>query len=363
MTLFAELKLGLGNFSLDAQFEVPSSGVTAVFGRSGSGKTTLLRCLAGLEREASGTLRVSGETWMEDSPRKFLPPHQRSIGFVFQEGSLLPHLTVRGNLLYAMNRSSFRRLNSKFEETVSLLGIGSLLHRRPDRLSGGERQRVSIAASLLSDPKLLLMDEPLSALDSSSRQEILPYLEKIKTQARLPMVYVSHAVEEVRRLADRIILLEAGRAKKVGSPEDVLPKQAPESTPLLVPLRPDPWGRAPQLDSRPMRALLEKLRSRGYRVGILAIDAPSKPHSLDHANVATLQIHAGQTLHYTKPIETNLESNHWVKEYFAEFDLVFTTACDADDAQDLPTPEAALDWIEKARAPKEGQKISSQKGT
>jgi ABC-type multidrug transport system ATPase subunit len=355
MTLQANLKLDLGNFLLDAKFEIPSIGVTAVFGRSGSGKTTLLRCLAGLERKASGTLRVAGQSWMEDSPKKFLAPHQRSVGFVFQEGSLLPHLTVRGNLLYAMNRSSFRKMSSPFEEVVSLLGIASLLDRRPDRLSGGERQRVSIARSLLSDPKLLLMDEPLSALDSSSRLEILPYLEKVKTQAKLPIIYVSHAVEEVRRLADRVILLEAGKVRSVGSPEDLLPNSASERTPLLVPLREGAWGRSPFTHSKPMSTLLEGLQSRGYRVGFLALNPPSTTHSLESAQVATLQIHAGRTLHYTKNIDTHLKPQHWVNEYFSEFDLVFTTSPDAD-ARDLPTPDAVLRWIEQVRPPKKSER-------
>ena len=176
-------------------------GVTALFGQSGCGKTTLLRCIAGLERSV-GRLEVNGEVWQDEM--NFLPTHQRPIGYVFQEASLFAHLTVRGNLEYGKRRA-LRRMTSadfsNFDSVVDLLGVGALLERKPDRLSGGERQRVAIARALLASPRLLLMDEPLAALDHARKQEILPYLERLHEELDIPVIYVSHAPDEVARPA------------------------------------------------------------------------------------------------------------------------------------------------------------------
>ncbi|QEP41700.1 molybdenum ABC transporter ATP-binding protein [Ectothiorhodospiraceae bacterium BW-2] len=207
-------------FALDVQFEVPSAGVTALFGRSGCGKTTVLRCVAGLHR-ASGHCLIEGEIWQQG--RQWLPPHQRPIGYVFQEASLFPHLSVQGNLDYSRHHGNRQRVGSvRQEDIVELLGIGDLLNRRPERLSGGERQRVAIARALLSRPRLLLMDEPLAALDQMAKTAILPYLERLHRELQLPVLYVSHDIREVARLADRMVLLEAGRVRANGLVSDLM---------------------------------------------------------------------------------------------------------------------------------------------
>lgn len=204
----------IGNFDLDAQFELPMTGTTALFGASGCGKTSLLRCVAGLNR-VDGRLQVGGELWQDSKRDVFKKPHQRNLGFVFQEASLFAHLSVQKNLLYGASRST--RSNHEqviqhfdFDEIVEMLGIASLLQRATTDLSGGERQRVAVGRALLSQPRLLLMDEPLAALDRQSRQEILPYLERISTELKLPILYVSHDLPEVARLADRIVLMSDG---------------------------------------------------------------------------------------------------------------------------------------------------------
>jgi molybdate transport system ATP-binding protein len=217
MSIEARFKLDYSGFSLDVDLALPSSGITALFGPSGSGKTTLLRAIAGLERVPDGRLLVDGEIWQDAST--FLPTHQRPIGYVFQEASLFPHLSVQGNLDYGVkrsDRSSSRPASADFSGIIELLGIGHLLERKPDRLSGGERQRVAIARALLTRPRLLLMDEPLSALDLARKQEILPYLEQLHENLKIPVLYVSHAPDEVARLADHLVVLEQGRALAAG---------------------------------------------------------------------------------------------------------------------------------------------------
>ncbi|TCO73248.1 molybdenum ABC transporter ATP-binding protein [Rhodovulum euryhalinum] len=209
----------LGSFDLDAAFEVPGQGITALFGPSGCGKTTVLRAIAGLMRLPEGTLRVNGETWQEG--RRFVPPHRRAVGYVFQEASLFPHLSVMGNLTFGMRR---HRGSSPIglDEVVDLLGIGRLFDRHPTQLSGGERQRVAIGRALLSQPQLLLMDEPLSALDRFSKDDILPYLERLHAALSIPVLYVSHDIAEVERLADTLVLMEAGRVRAAGPIADLL---------------------------------------------------------------------------------------------------------------------------------------------
>jgi len=197
----------LGDFHLDAAFTVPAAGVTALTGPSGGGKTTLLRCIAGLER-MEGRLAVVGEVWQDAA--QFRPPHRRAIGYVFQEASLLPHLSVRANLTFGLRRCKTPpRIG--FDEVVALLALEPLLARAPQRLSGGERKRVAIGRALLSQPTLLLMDEPLSGLDLSAKAEILPYLECLPAALALPALYVSHDVAEITRLADRVLVMRAGR--------------------------------------------------------------------------------------------------------------------------------------------------------
>ena len=198
----------LGEFRLDAEFSAPARGVTALFGASGSGKTTLLRLVAGLAR-APGRLRVDGEVWQDE--RHFLPTHRRALGYVFQEPSLFPHLSVQANLDYGWKRVPPAERTVRHADVVGWLGLESLLARRPHELSGGQRQRVAIGRALLSSPRLLLMDEPLAALDANARAEILPYLERLHRELDLPILYVTHALDEVARLADHLLLIEAGR--------------------------------------------------------------------------------------------------------------------------------------------------------
>ncbi len=212
--LHARFKLDRPDFSLDVDLDLPARGVTALFGHSGSGKTTLLRCIAGLERAPGGQLSFSGEVWQDADT--FLPTHQRPIGYVFQEASLFPHLSARGNLEYGMKRAATRMDRAALDHVIDLLGIGPLLDRRPEQLSGGERQRVAIARALAVKPRLLLMDEPLAALDLARKQEILPYLERLHEELDIPLLYVSHAPDEVARLADHIVVMQAGRAVAAG---------------------------------------------------------------------------------------------------------------------------------------------------
>jgi molybdate transport system ATP-binding protein len=208
-------KLQLESFLLDAAFSAPAVGVTALFGPSGSGKTTLLRCIAGLER-ATGTLHVDGDTWQDETI--FEPVHKRPLGYVFQEASLFSHLSVRANLEYGLKRIPLSERKVPLEQVVEWLGLGRLIERGdPARLSGGERQRVAIGRALLTSPHILLMDEPLSALDTNSKQEILPYLERLHRDLEIPVLYVSHAMDEVARLADHLVLLDQGRVMASGA--------------------------------------------------------------------------------------------------------------------------------------------------
>lgn len=210
----ANFRLQRAGFLLEADFVAPAQGVTALFGVSGSGKTTLLRCIAGLER-APGTLRINGETWQDE--KTFVPVHQRPLGYVFQEASLFPHLSVRSNLEYGYRRVAPASRKVQVEQVVEWLGLSHLVARKDvAQLSGGERQRVAIGRALLTSPRLLLMDEPLSALDASSKQDILPYLERLHRELQIPVLYVSHAMDEVARLADHLVLLEQGRVSASG---------------------------------------------------------------------------------------------------------------------------------------------------
>ncbi len=209
----ARFKLDWPGFSLDVDVALPGRGVTALFGHSGSGKTTLLRCIAGLERAREGCLVVDGDVWQDAG--RWVPTHRRSIGYVFQEASLFAHLSVMGNLRYGMKRVTGAQRVS-LHHAIELLGIGHLLSRRPDRLSGGERQRVGIARALALSPRLLLMDEPLAALDLKRKQEILPYLERLHDELAIPVLYVSHSPDEVARLADHLVAMEGGRVLAAG---------------------------------------------------------------------------------------------------------------------------------------------------
>jgi molybdate transport system ATP-binding protein len=216
----------LGAFELDAELSIPPRGVTALYGPSGCGKTTILRCIAGLQRLPNARFSFEGVAWQD--AKGALPPHRRPVGYVFQEASLFPHLDVSQNLLFGARRAPPSiHPTVGFDEAVSLLGLGPLLKRGPASLSGGERQRVSIGRALLSRPRLLLMDEPLSALDPAAKDEILPFLERLHDSLALPVVYVTHDMREVERLADTLILMKAGRIVASG------PLQELQSDPAL----------------------------------------------------------------------------------------------------------------------------------
>ncbi len=210
---------GKAAFSLDVELNLPGNGITAIFGHSGSGKTTLLRCIAGLESPDQGKLIVNGDCWHDG--KQSLPTHKRPIGYVFQESSLFPHLSAKGNLKYAIKRSATPVEDSFYKRVVEVMGIESILDHYPEQLSGGERQRVSIARALLIQPQLLLMDEPLASLDSARKQEILPYLEKLHTTFDTPVLYVSHSMDEVARLADHTVVLDQGKVIAQGSVTNV----------------------------------------------------------------------------------------------------------------------------------------------
>ena len=211
----ATLRLQRPGFALDVALAFPARGVTALVGPSGCGKTTVLRALAGLER-ASGRVTVDGEVWQDDAVKCFVPTHQRPLGYVIQDAALFPHLDVRGNLHYGRKRSELESNRVALAGVIELLGIGHLQARRTATLSGGERQRVAIARALATGPRLLLMDEPLAALDAERKAEILPYLERLHRELALPVVYVTHAMDEVARLADHLVLMRDGRVEAAG---------------------------------------------------------------------------------------------------------------------------------------------------
>ncbi len=226
MSIHARLRIDHPGFVLDVDLQMPGRGVSALFGASGSGKTTCLSAIAGLERaprdHGSGYLEVNGSVWQDDARGIYLPTHQRRLGYVFQEASLFAHLNVRRNLEYGMRRVPAAMRKVDMSHVLDLLGIAALLERMPARLSGGERQRVAIARALYTSPQLLLMDEPLASLDLARKQEILPYLERLHDELEIPMLYVSHAPDEVAHLADHLVVLEQGRVLASGPLSETL---------------------------------------------------------------------------------------------------------------------------------------------
>ncbi|NGM23770.1 molybdenum ABC transporter ATP-binding protein [Roseomonas stagni] len=214
-------RFGRDGFTIDASFKAPGDGVTALFGPSGCGKSTILAAVAGLLRPDEGRVTLDDAVLLDTARRVCLAPERRRCGVVFQEARLFPHLSVEANLRYGLKRAPHDATGPGFEAVVALLGIAQLLPRRPGRLSGGERQRVALGRALLSRPRLLLMDEPLAALDAARRAEVLPFLARLRDAARIPILYVTHALDEVDALADRLVLLEAGRVVAEGSVEDL----------------------------------------------------------------------------------------------------------------------------------------------
>jgi molybdate transport system ATP-binding protein len=209
-------------FALDVAFTLPKPGVTALFGASGAGKTTIVNAIAGTFRPQNGRIVVAGRTVLDTSAGIFVPPQQRRAGMVFQDARLFPHMSVRDNLLFGWRRAAVPADAAEIDRIVALLGLERLLERRPRMLSGGEKGRVALGRALLSSPEILLLDEPLAALDAQRRAEILPFLERLRDEAGLPMLYVSHALDEVARLADDIVVIKDGRSVLSGSVFDVV---------------------------------------------------------------------------------------------------------------------------------------------
>ena len=225
------LRLPRASFEVSVDLELPARGITALLGASGSGKTSVLRAVAGLERASDALITIGGETWQEDARGVFLPVWKRPLGYVFQESSLFDHLSVRGNLEYGLRRTRAAGAREALTEAIALLGIADLLGRRTSALSGGERQRVAIARALATRPSLLLLDEPLASLDQRRRQDILPWLERLRDEWRAPMLYVSHSADEVARLADRLVVLDRGQVLAAGPIAEVL---ATVETPVVL---------------------------------------------------------------------------------------------------------------------------------
>ncbi|MBL8516271.1 MAG: molybdenum ABC transporter ATP-binding protein [Betaproteobacteria bacterium] len=221
MMFSVDISQRLGEFQLDVAFE-SAAAVTALFGRSGAGKTSVINAIAGITRPERGRIEIGGQVLMDSASRIFAKPESRRIGYVFQDGMLFPHLDVRGNLEYGQRRTPQDAHYVDPAKVLALLGLARLMDRKPAHLSGGERQRVAIGRALLASPKLLLLDEPLASLDSMRKSEILNYIELLRDEFRIPILLVSHAVEEVTRLADQVVLLSEGRVAAQGSPAEVM---------------------------------------------------------------------------------------------------------------------------------------------
>jgi molybdate transport system ATP-binding protein len=216
--LAVDIEKRLGEFFLSARFQT-ASGVTAVFGPSGAGKTTLVNMISGLVAPDRGRITIDETVLFDSAKRINLPPHRRHVGYVFQEGRLFPHLSVERNLDYGRRMCGLPPDVAQMQRIVRLLDIGNLLDRRPGKLSGGERQRIAIGRALLMRPRLLLLDEPLASLDAARKREILPYLERLRDEVGVPMVYVSHQAAELRRIATSVVRIDAGRVEAVGGKE------------------------------------------------------------------------------------------------------------------------------------------------
>ncbi len=218
--MIVQFQLQRDDFKLDIDLTLPDAGISALFGASGCGKTTLLRVLAGLERPASGHIQLGDCVWQQAG--YFLPTHRRPLGYVFQEARLFPHLTVYRNLCYGFERIAKKQRKISLAQVIALLDIEPLLTRKPVQLSGGERQRVAIARALAVSPSVLLMDEPLAALDATRKQEILPYIQTLAKELAIPVIYVSHCADEVAQIADYLALMAAGKIQAVGKINDLL---------------------------------------------------------------------------------------------------------------------------------------------
>lgn len=222
MSLEVRLRRRFPQLELDVAFEIEPGGITALFGPSGAGKTSIANAIAGLLTPDDGRIALNGRVLFDRSRRIFVSPQERRIGYLFQDARLFPHLSVESNLRFGWRRAKQRATEAEIAGVVELLGLSALLHRKPGGLSGGEKSRVALGRALLASPEVLLLDEPLAALDGPRKAEILPYLEQLRDRLRIPILYISHALDEVARLAGRVILLKAGRIAASGSVFDLL---------------------------------------------------------------------------------------------------------------------------------------------
>ena len=220
--LVIQLQLPRADYVMQVDLRLPTEGITVLYGPSGSGKTSVLRCVAGLERAQHARIALGDEVWQDDAARRFVPTHQRALGYVFQEASLFSHLNVAGNLRFAVQRARSPQAAVALQTAIELLGIAHLLERPTAQLSGGERQRVAIARALATEPRLLLLDEPMAALDQARKQDILPWLERLRDELRIPMLYVTHSGDELARLADHLVVMAQGAVKAHGPATEVM---------------------------------------------------------------------------------------------------------------------------------------------
>ncbi len=291
----ADVTHRLGGFTLDAKFAA-GGRIIALFGPSGSGKTSLINIIAGLIRPERGRVAIEGTVLTDTAAGIFLPPHRRKLGAVFQEGRLFPHLSVRQNLLYGAWFARAAHKETNLSRVASLLGIEQLLGRYPGGLSGGEKQRVAIGRALLASPALLLMDEPLASLDEPRKLEIIPYLERLRDEARIPIIYVSHSVAEVSRLSDTLVILEAGKVRAAGPTVelmqrlDLIPVAAPDEAGALIEAvvqshdgafgltslvsRAGTW-RVPLLDAPPGKTVRMQIKARDVMIALTRPEAMS----------------------------------------------------------------------------------------
>lgn len=323
--IYAEFSTQLGKFNLDVSFQIPGNGVTALFGRSGSGKTTILRLMAGLIQGQKGILKFNGQVWENSEKNIFLPSHKRSIGYVFQENNLFSHLTVQGNLQYAIKRMPKGEVISDFNQIIEILGLNGLLDKFPHQLSGGERQRVAIARSLLMKPQILLLDEPLSALDSTSKSEIFPFLERVKKETQIPILFVSHAIDEVRRFCDYIIHIENGRILSSGNIAEWKSQINQTRAVSFV-------GHSGSGKTTLIEAIIPILKNRGYKVGAIKHDAHDfeidhqgkDSYRFTHAGADSMVIASEKQFALVSKLETPLSVETIVDRYFKNFDIVLT---------------------------------------
>lgn len=296
-----------GAFTVDAAFTTAETGITALFGPSGSGKTSVINMVAGLTRPDNGRIVVGGRPVFDSATGVDLPMDKRRIGYVFQEGRLFPHMTVRTNLLYGQRRTPLAEQTVPFDAVIEMLGIGALLDRRPARLSGGEKQRVAVGRALLASPRLLLMDEPLAALDSNRKEEVLPFIARLPREFSIPILYVTHSMDEILRLADVLVLMDGGRSAAVGAVEDLLNRadlrpltgrHEPGSVVAGVVVAHDPHYFMTRLDTPAGPLVVPMLDSppgRRVRVRILARDvalAVDRPPRMSVQNVFTGRVEA-----------------------------------------------------------------------